>query len=153
VSAGARLLLAVAAGVVLVAGTTAAFAAVAVMRDGTVAVDVRQDGSQVSVAIPASIVRAALTVVPRIASRDMDAAMSELRPHWPLLRAACDELASCPDGVLVEVEGAGERVLVAKERGDLVVRVRAGGDRVDVRIPASTVPEAAAAFGRMSGLD
>ena len=58
-SARARLFLAVLAGVVLIVATTATFAAVAVMRDGNIEVEVRGDGGQdFSMTVPASLVRA-----------------------------------------------------------------------------------------------
>jgi hypothetical protein len=154
-SGRARLFLAVLAGIVLIVGTTAAFAAVAVMQDGTIEVEVRDgDGTHLSLAVPVSFARAALTFVPVVSGPEMDAAVAEIRPHWPLVREACQQLASMPDGVLVEVEGrAGERVVVAKEDGDLVVRVRDGGDRVNVRVPASAVSDAVDALGRMAHLD
>jgi hypothetical protein len=153
-SARARLFLLVIAGIVLVIGTTTAFAAVAVLKDGTVSVEVHEaGGSQLSLSIPASLVRAALTLTPTVHSTEMEAAMVEIRPHWPLVREACARLAGCPDGVLVEVEGRDEHVIVAKEHGDLVVRVRDGENRVDVRVPASAVEDAVQAVGRIAGLD
>lgn len=153
-SGGARLFLLVVAGIVLIVGTTAAFAAVAVLRDGTVSVDVHEaGGTQISLAIPASFVRAALALAPTVSSHEMEAAMAEVRPHWPLVREACARLARCPDGVLVEVEGRDEHVVVAKEGGDLVVHVQDGQDRVDVRVPASAVEDAVEAVGRIARLD
>jgi hypothetical protein len=142
------------AGVVLIVGTTAAFAAVAVMQDGTITVDVHEaGGSQVSLAVPASLVRALLSVAPVVSTPELEQAMDEVRPHWPLVREASKCLARCPEGVLVEVCGRNEHVVVAKEGGDLVVRVRDGEDRVSVRVPASAVEDAVEAVGRMAGLD
>ena len=154
-SARARLFLAVLAGIVLVLGTTAAFAAVAVLKDGTLEVEVReQGGTNLSLAVPASLVRAALAFAPAVHSSEMEEAMAEVRPHWPLVREVCNQLDRLPDGVFVEVEGAaGEHVVVAKEGGDLVVRVRDGADRVNVRVPASAVQAAVDAVGRMAHLD
>lgn len=154
-SGRARLFLAVLAGIVLVLGTTAAFAAVAVMQDGTVEVEVQDHGgTNVSIAVPVSIVRAALHFAPAVHAPGMEEAMAEVRPHWPLVREVCRELQRLPDGVLVEVEGAGgEHVVVAKEDGDLVVRVRDGADRVNVRVPAAAVEDAVDAVGRMARLD
>jgi hypothetical protein len=154
-SASARLLLAVVAGVVLVVGTTAAFATVAVIRDGNIEVEVQGDGQgSFSMTVPASLVRAALTFAPTVRGTEFDAAMAEVRPHWPLVRAACAQLAELPDGVLVEVkEGNGGHVVVAKQDGDLVVRVQDGGGRVRVRVPAATLQDAVDAVGRMAHLD
>jgi hypothetical protein len=154
-SGRARLFLAVLAGVVLVVGTTAAFATVAVMRDGNIEVDVRgEDGDNFSLTVPASLVRAALTFAPTVHGEQIDTAMAEVRPHWPLVRAACAQLAQLPDGVLVEVkEGDGGHVVVAKQDGDLVVRVQDGGGRVRVRVPASALEDAVDAVGRMAHLD
>ena len=85
-SGRARLFLAVVAGIVLVVGTTAAFAAVAVMKDGTIEVDVHDhDGTNLSLAVPASLVRAALTFAPAVHAPGMEEAMAEVRPHWPLI--------------------------------------------------------------------
>jgi len=154
-SARARLFLAVLAGVVLIVATTATFAAVAVMRDGNIEVEVRGDGGQdFSMTVPASLVRAALTFAPTMHGTELDAAMAEVRPHWPLVRAACAQLAEIPDGVLVEVkEGDGGHVLVAKQDGDLVIRVQDAGGRVRVRVPAATLEDAVEAVGRMAQLD
>lgn len=151
----ARLLLAVLAGVVLIVATTATFAAVAVMRDGNIEVEVRGDGGQdFSMTVPASLVRAALTFAPTMHGTEIDAAMDEVRPHWPLVRAACAQLRDIPDGVLVEVkEGDGGHVVVAKQDGDLVIRVQDGGGRVRVRVPAATLEDAVEAVGRMAHLD
>jgi hypothetical protein len=154
-SGRARLFLAVLAGIVLVLGTTAAFAAVAVMKDGTIEVDVHDhQGTNVSLAVPASLVRAALAFAPAVHAPAMDETLAEVRPHWPLVREACQQLENLPDGVFVEVNGAGgEHVVIAKEGGDLVVRVRDGEDRVNVRVPASAVQDAVDAVGRMAHLD
>ena len=152
-----RLLLAVLAGVLLVVGTSAAFATVAVIRDGSIQVEVQGgDGRDLSLTVPASLVRAALTFAPSVHGADLDQAMAELRPHWPLVRAACTQLRDLPDGVLVEVkEGNGGHVVVAKQDGDVVVRVQdgSGSGSVRVRVPAATVQDAVDAVGRMAHLD
>ena len=154
-SARARLFLAVLAGVALVVGTTAAFATVAVIRDGNIEVEVQGNGAgDFSMTVPASLVRAALTFAPSVHGAEFEDAMAEVRPHWPLVRAACAQLAKLPDGVLVEVkEGDGGHVVVAKQDGDLVVRVQDGGGRVRVRVPAQTLEDAVDAVGRMAHLD
>lgn len=154
-SARTRLFLAVLAGVLLVVGTSAAFATVAVIRDGSIQVEVQGgDGGDLSLTVPASLVRAALTFAPSVHGADLDQAMAELRPHWPLVRAACKQLRDLPDGVLVEVkEGNGGQVVVAKQDGDLVVRVQDGDGRVRVRVPAATLQDAVDAVGRMAHLD
>ena len=151
----ARLFLAVLAGVLLVAGTTAAFATVAVLRDGCIEVEVHgDDGGDLSLTVPASLMRAALSFTPSVGGTEMDAAMAEIRPHWPLVRAACKQMAQLPDGVLVEVkQGDGGHVVVAKQDGDLVVRVQDGGERVRVRVPAAMLQDAVDAVGRMGHLD
>jgi hypothetical protein len=154
-SARTRLFLAVLAGVLLVLGTSAAFATVAVIRDGSIEVEVQGgDGGDLSLTGPASRVRAARTFAARVHGADLDQAMAEVRPHWPLVRAACKQLRDLPDGVLVEVkEGNGGHVVVAKQDGDLVVRVQDGSGRVRVRVPAATVQDAVDAVGRMAHLD
>ena len=154
-SASGRLLLAVVAGVLLVIGTTAAFAAMVVIHDGSIEVEVHgDDGEDLSLTVPASLVRAALTFAPSVHGTEMDAAMAEVRPHWPLVRALAKEMEKLPDGVLVEVKGGdGGQVIVAKQDGDLVVRVQDGRERVRVRVPAATVQDAVDAVGRMAHLD
>jgi hypothetical protein len=154
-SGRARLLLAVLAGIVLVVGTTVTFAAVAVLKDGTIDVEVRdEDGTHFALAVPASLVHAALSLTPVVHDPEMDAAMAQVRPHWPLVRKICAQLQELPDGVLVEVNGGrGEHVLVAKEGGDLVIRVQDDGDRVRVRVPAQAVEDAVNAVGRIAHLD
>ena len=154
-SGRARLLLTVLAGIVLVIGTTVTFAAVAVLKDGTIDVEVHDgDGTHFALAVPTSLMNAALSLAPVVLDPELDAAMAEMRPHWRLVQEVSRQLAEMPDGVLVEVNGAqGEHVLVAKEDGDLVVRVQDGKDRVRVRVPASAVGDAVDAVGRIAHLD
>ena len=154
-SSRTRMLLAVLAGIVLVIGTSAAFATVAVIRDGSIEVEVQgADGGDLSLTVPASLVRAALTFAPTVHGGELDDALAEVRPHWPLVRAACAQLRDLPDGVLVEVkEGDGGHVVVAKQDGDLVVQVQDGRERVRVRVPAATLQDAVDAVGRMAHLD
>lgn len=121
---------------------------VAVWRAGWIVVDVREarldGGDRIGVRVPAALVEAVVRCVP-------DKAFAEARgeaEQWaPVAQAACRELQRCPDAVLVDVSGAGETVLVAKQGGRLVIRVDSDGDMVHVDMPLGTV---AAVLKRLS---
>jgi hypothetical protein len=92
----------------------------------------KADGMNVSLIVPAALVPMALKFVP---NRHLAQASRQLRPYMPIIDAAIPALENCPDGVLVEVTDPGERVLIAKRRGSIVVDVNDGKDVVHVAVP------------------
>jgi hypothetical protein len=136
-SSGTRLALVIVLCVVVVFGATVGVVYAKVFHAGTIIVEVDQpQGDEVSIAVPASIVPAALSLVPASALRP---AIEEARPWVPALTAAWDEIVRCPDVVLVQVDGPGETVEIAKRGKNLVIHVVDGGEEVHISIPVRTV--------------
>src|ERR1041385_2433563 len=103
-SRGVRIVLIVAAVFVSASVLMAGAGAVYVYRDGMIDVQVQEkaeDGSNIHVMVPTSLVRLVLAFVPL--SDDMRPP-EEVRQWWPLVEAACTGISRAPDGVLVEVE-------------------------------------------------
>jgi hypothetical protein len=55
------------------------------------------------------------------------------------MRAACNEIASAPDFVLVEIDAEHEHVRVEKRDGKLVVRVDSAEGGFHLSVPLSTL--------------
>lgn len=92
----------------------------------------QQNGSNVSLIVPAAIVPMALEFVP---NRHLARASAELRPYLPAIDEAIPALEDCPDGVLVEVIDPGEHVVVAKVGDSVVVDVHDADETVHVAVP------------------
>ena len=139
-------------GILLAAALVAALLfAACVSACGVAVVSVVADGSPNIVApVPLLLPLAAIHLVP---DRLFDHADREEfdrfgGPALSALGAALSALGEAEDAVLVRVTDGKDRVLVAKEGDDLVVRVREGGARgarVLVRTPLRALTEAAAA--------
>jgi hypothetical protein len=107
--------------------------------EGLVTVRVRQrepDAHNIFVVAPAMLVPLGMKIVPRDSLR-RDAA--EIRPYLPMIRAAADELAKCPDVTLVDVSDHEDHVRVAKHWGAIVVDVDEPGHTVHVSVPIRAV--------------
>ena len=111
---------------------------------------VAEDGPRIVAPIPLMLPLAAL----RFAPHDLwdDEVGKEFEEFGPpalaALGAALEALEEVENAVLVEVTDGQDRVLVAKEGDDLVIRVREGGmvgGRVFVRTPLRALAEAASA--------
>jgi len=136
-SSSTRILLALLLGSFVLVVTGAGVAAAAVYQAGSIAVDVRDQGSDMHLAVPAALVHLAVILAPLSLLED---AVSEAEPFLPAIRAGWHELERAPDFVLVEVAGPSEIVRVEKRGGRIVVHVdEAGGSRVNVEVPMRTV--------------
>jgi hypothetical protein len=136
-SSGARLVLAIVAGIIVLVVATVGVAVAAVYHAGTVAVDVTPaDDSSISVALPAGLLNLAIALVPDDVVRDVT---DELEPVWPTVQAAARELHRAPDFVLLEVEGPDEHVLIEKRDGRMLIVVEERGERISVALPLSTI--------------
>jgi hypothetical protein len=120
------------AGVVLGVGSLT----LAAVRAGSVAVEVHEPGSEVSVAFPAALVQLGILLAPAPALRQ---ALSDAEPYVPAVAAAWAAIERSADFTLVEVTGPEARVQVAKRDGRLIVTAHEGGSRVEVTIPLGTV--------------
>ena len=132
-----RLVLAVGLGLVLIVVTTFTFAAVGIRSMGMVTVDVAErQGSQVSIRVPGSVVRAGLVVAPMLANGfGVQREMVEVTRFLPLARRAGEAFREAPDGVFVEVHDGDEHVRIEKVDGVLTISVDSSGDRVRIACP------------------
>ena len=106
------------------------------------------DGKNISLIVPAALVPMTLKFVP---DRHLAQASASLHPYMPIVDAAIPALEDCPDGVLVEVTGPDEHVLIAKQGSSIVVDVNDANEVVHVAVPLravqSAIREIAAADG------
>jgi hypothetical protein len=150
-SRGARLLVLILVGAVLLVTAGVGVATAAIVRGGTVALDTHDaDGREVSVHVPAALIDLALLLVPdRTFSLALEQAALEhagriegIDGVVPALRDAWGELAAAPDFTLVEVRDDADHVLVQKRGGNLVVQVEGDDLRLDLSVPLRTVSRA-----------
>lgn len=128
-------------GTVVVAGTVAFHA-------GSVRVYVlekKPGGDHINLLIPAALIPLGMKFIP---DRGRQRAATRLEPWLPAIKAASLELARCPDGLLVEVENARERVRVEKVFGSLVIDVDSEDVSVHVSFPLKLVARVATEFER-----
>jgi hypothetical protein len=107
----------------------------AAFRVGSIEVKVREsgpDGVDLAFSIPATMVEAAIHMVP---DEVLWEASAEIDEWLPMLEVLQDEIRQLPDCELVHVESDDERVRVAKRRGKLIVEVEDGDDEVRVAVP------------------
>lgn len=138
-SSRARLLIGVACGLLVFSGTGVALAWAAVSYAEPVSLEVVEsgdDGSRVSLHMPAVVLDVALEFVPSPVWHD---ASEEIRPWAPTIRAAADALARCPDAVFVEVTGPDEHVRIAKRGGSLRIEVESPDAHVRIALPIRTI--------------
>ena len=97
-------------------------------------------GEYISISLPAALLDAGLIFMPKAAYAAISDEMGdELCEFWPVLTAACEELARCLDCVLVRVESDDEFVLVAKRGRSLHIEVESDDESIRVVIPLGTV--------------
>jgi hypothetical protein len=102
-------------------------------------VDVKQtDGPRILVPVPLFAARAALGFAPEEA-KWVD--VPELGEYSELAARVIEELRSCPDGVLVEVEEGTERVLIEKLGDEIAIEVEDDDEDVSVHLPLSVAAE------------
>ncbi len=136
-SSGARLILSIGAGIIILAVATVGAAVAAVYNAGTVAFDLSPaEDSRISVALPAGLLNLAIALVPDDVVSDIT---DELEPVWPTVQAAARELHRAPDFVLLEINGKDEHVLIEKKENRMLIVIEEGGDRISVALPLSTI--------------
>lgn len=134
-----KLLLAVLAGTIVLAGVLVALPAWLVLRDGFLEVSVHEaapGGSTVEIRVPGSLVRLACAFAPRMPPDARGPDAEAVRGIATALAAAARNFEDVPEAVLYEIEEGGDRVVVAKRGGVLSIEVDdASGDRVRIVIP------------------
>ena len=123
---------------VLVSGTAAA-AAYAWHRSGSVRVAVHEpgaDGVDLALTLPGALVNAAIELCPLPTDLALD---PEIDALLPALEATADSLADLPDAVLVDVTDEGEHVRIAKSGREIVVSVHAREGRFEIALPVESL--------------
>jgi len=123
------------------AGTTL-LAGAMVFHEGVITVNVREkrvDGNHVRFFVPATVVSYGMGLAPEDQIRR---ATRHAHEYLPAARIAMQELAKCPDTVLVEVRDRGEHVRIEKRGGRLLVDVDSRSEEVHVGVPIQTVVSA-----------
>src|SRR5580765_6265549 len=123
---------------VMVSGTAAA-AAYAWHRSGSVRVNLHEpggDGLDLDLTLPGALVNAAIELCPLPRDLALD---PELDALLPALEATADHLADLPDAVLVDVREDGEQVRIAKSGREIVVSVHARDGRFEIALPVESL--------------
>lgn len=145
-SLGSKLFLGLFAAALILSVAAVGAAGAAVYNAGSIAVEVQpQDGSGLSVRLPAGLAHLAIALAPADLVSD---AIADLEPVWPSVREAARVLEEAPDFTLLEVRSAGERVIVSKQDGRLLVLVDSDGEVVRVAVPLGTVRKVVDKLGR-----
>jgi hypothetical protein len=113
---------------------------------GVVYVDVQEktrDGHHIRLPLPALAGPAALALVPARHMRFGHDAR-QMREWMPVVRAATEELARCPDGPLVDVQDAHETVHIVKDGSYIVIDVDDAKETVHVSFPIHIIGTMAA---------
>jgi hypothetical protein len=111
----------------------------AIYQQGMIRVEVRERGPgglDLSLRVPAVLVRAAVLLVP---ARLEEEARAQLSVWGPIAVAACRELEDCPDALLVHVGGGEEEVRVEKRNGAIDLRFASSDEQVRVSVPVRVV--------------
>ena len=96
----------------------------------------KPDGTNLRLYVPAIVVPLGVRLAPE---RELARAMSQAQEFLPALRIAAEELERIPDGLLVDVDGPREHVLIVKRGGSLVVDVESDRETVHVSVPLKVV--------------
>lgn len=147
----ARLLAAVATGVILLLIVFVAVPYWLLTRDGMIEISVRETdpgGDSVDIRLPASLVRVAVAFAPSVRPAIDD---PEVLGAVRAVRAALEALDEAPDAVFVAVDEPGTRVRIAKKDGRLIVEVDDDGDRVRIALPPAAVRALADVIPRLTG--
>lgn len=96
------------------------------------------EGLDLSLRVPAFLVRTALAFVP---SRVFDEAAREMDEVLPLASIASRELGDCPDGILLHVQSGDEDVTVQIRDRELRVNVATRSEQVTVGMPIHLVQD------------
>lgn len=140
-SAGAKVLLILVGGGIVLGAATVVAGATVVYGSGTIAVDVHENhGGTVSVNIPAGLANLALTLVPdSVVEKAIHEVSVELEPYLPALHEAWSEFERAPDFVLVEVHDGREHVRVEKKNRKLIVLIGGSGEDIRIEVPLKTL--------------
>ena len=120
------------------AGTTL-LAGALVFHEGVITVNVREkkvDGDHIRFFVPATVASFGAGLVPE---RHLRHATRHAEQYLPAVRIGFQELAKCPDTVLVEVQDRDEHVRIEKRGGRLLVDVDSRTEEVHVGVPIQTV--------------
>ncbi|MDH3628576.1 MAG: hypothetical protein OEV00_14230 [Acidobacteriota bacterium] len=139
-SNGTRVFLIVAGIVMLATTVTVVGAGAAVYNSGSIEIEVRQQrGADLSVRVPAAVLRLVLALVP---DRAISEARGELRNELPAdirgLDRSLRELRDAPDFTIAEINGQDHHVEVRKTDGEFIVDVTDGPDTFHVSVPVDT---------------
>jgi hypothetical protein len=120
------------------AGTTL-IAGALVMHEGVISVNVREkrpDGNHVRFFVPATVVGVGMALAPK---EKIERATRHARKYLPIARIGAEELAKCPDFVLVEVHDRDEHVRIQKLGRRILVDVDSPREEVHVAVSLRTI--------------
>jgi hypothetical protein len=124
-------------------GAFVAVAAAYVFHEGVIRVDVdesRGDCQHVHFWVPATVVPAAMRMVPR---EKLEHAAEQARPFLPVLREVSKELGKYPNAELVDVRDKEQHVRVTVRDAKLYIDAVDGGDTIHVSVPVETISDVA----------
>lgn len=107
----------------------------------------RAGGQNIRLFVPGIVVPLGMAFIPGEKLQDV---AEDAREALPILKAASEELARCPDGVLVEVRERDEHVLIQKLGGALVIDVDSDDEKVHVSVPLHLVLSAVNRLERLT---
>lgn len=145
-----KLLLAVAAGIVLLVGGAAYATWRVVTSHGLITVDVSEKsmaGGRVRVVLPGILLRAGTCALAFAPEHELDRIRRDLDEVAPMMTVVAEELEAMPDMTLVRVESEDEYVLIRKEDGHLVIDVETRDEDVHVSIPIDAVGDVIRVLG------
>ncbi len=123
-----------ATGFLILALGLAAMTGMAVNSKGIahVSYESKVDGTLIRIPVPLILADAALAMVPPEDLRELRRQLDQIES---ILQPLLDSLQECPDATFLEVSGPGERVLVSKARGQLVIDVDTSDESFYLRLP------------------
>ncbi len=139
-----RLVLAIGLGLAVITTVGIGAATAAIYRGGTIHFDLRvDDGADIAISLPAGLAEVALSLVPSVTLRalgdEFEPLPAELSRVWPAVRSSYRELERAEDFVLVEVHDAGERTIVQKRGGMLLIDFEGNDGECHVALPLATL--------------
>jgi hypothetical protein len=108
----------------------------------------QQNGTHLSLIVPAIIVPLAVKFVPR---EHLRGASANIQQFMPVIDAAISGLADCPDGPLVEVVDDDTHVTVVKSGGSIVVDADDPDETVHVAVPLRATQRAVDEIAEANG--
>jgi hypothetical protein len=126
--------------------STVAFAAIYILREGVIRVDVdeyRDGGSHVHLWVPAAALPIALRCTPK---NHLENAAEKIQPWIPTIRQLAKELEKYPEANFVEVVDGDDHVQIRTRAGKLQIDVREPGESVRVAFPIATLEEISGQF-------